>query len=135
MTARDLEILCACPEGLSWARTQPDDRTAWHACPRADWLLWVMLRTGMRLTYAQRSDIAHGLAYSLGADLGRFRFSTVIAAAHAWISELCPESPNNPDHLGWHNVWKHQADLVRSLVPCPFSPHPASDHSSGRWNQ
>jgi hypothetical protein len=33
--------LGACTEAVSWARTQPDYETAWAACERGDWLIWL----------------------------------------------------------------------------------------------
>ena len=31
----------ACSDAVQWARTQPDLRTAWSACERGDWMLWL----------------------------------------------------------------------------------------------
>lgn len=43
MTLTDtLRRLAACSEALEWAATQPDPETAWGACPRGDWLLWLL---------------------------------------------------------------------------------------------
>jgi len=33
--------LDACGDALTWAVTQPDLRTAWAVCQRADWMLWL----------------------------------------------------------------------------------------------
>ena len=35
----------ACSEAVSWAKGQPDAQTAWDACRRGDWMLWVIGRT------------------------------------------------------------------------------------------
>jgi hypothetical protein len=40
-----LRALRACGESLTWAATQPDAATAWAACERGDWLLWIAART------------------------------------------------------------------------------------------
>jgi len=33
--------LDACEGAREWASTQPDPRTAWAVCQRADWMLWI----------------------------------------------------------------------------------------------
>jgi hypothetical protein len=40
-----LSKLDACFEARSWAKTQPDLKTAWHECKRSDWMLWLIART------------------------------------------------------------------------------------------
>ena len=39
-----LARLGACPDARAWAKTQPDIATAWNACDRGDWLLWIAAR-------------------------------------------------------------------------------------------
>ena len=36
-----LEKLGACTEGIQWAFTQSDYKTAWQNCERGDWMLWL----------------------------------------------------------------------------------------------
>ena len=36
--------LGACPEAVAWCRTQPDQQTAWDACQRGNWMLWILGR-------------------------------------------------------------------------------------------
>jgi hypothetical protein len=31
-----------CEEGLAWAKTQPDFKTAWANCEHADWMFWLL---------------------------------------------------------------------------------------------
>jgi hypothetical protein len=38
---KKLEDFGACGEAIRWAATQPDPRTAWTNCRRADWMLWI----------------------------------------------------------------------------------------------
>ena len=40
-----LSRLDACADARTWAKTQPDLQTAWTACRRSDWMLWLMART------------------------------------------------------------------------------------------
>jgi hypothetical protein len=39
-----LRSLRACDSAIAWAQTQPDAATAWAACERGDWLLWLAAR-------------------------------------------------------------------------------------------
>jgi hypothetical protein len=43
--AADLRRLGACVEAIEWALEQPDAASAWAACERPDWLLWLAGRT------------------------------------------------------------------------------------------
>jgi len=35
-----------CDSAVDWLLAQPDLKTAWDTCPRADWLLWALRNTG-----------------------------------------------------------------------------------------
>ena len=70
--------LKACNEAVEWARTKPDYATAWRACERGDWMLWLLERTGAdaerlrRLAYrfadqAVREDACAALRAAAGA--------------------------------------------------------------------
>ena len=39
---KKLTALGACSEAVRWAETQPDAQTAWDACERPDWMLWLL---------------------------------------------------------------------------------------------
>ena len=39
----------ACSPAVAWARTQPDYATAWAACDRGDWLIWLAMRLARTL--------------------------------------------------------------------------------------
>src|SRR5574343_1771335 len=39
-----LETHGACLDAREWAATQPDLATAWNACERADWMLWLVVK-------------------------------------------------------------------------------------------
>ena len=43
--SRKLHALGACRDAVEWAGTQPSYAVAWKACPRGDWLLWLLGRT------------------------------------------------------------------------------------------
>ena len=36
----------ACPEAVEWANDYPSLATAWKACERGDWMLWLLGKTG-----------------------------------------------------------------------------------------
>ena len=36
-----LRAVGACAEAVKWSRDYPDLQSAWDACPRADWMLWL----------------------------------------------------------------------------------------------
>ena len=40
--SEDLANLRACGDALAWCSTQPDLKTAWDKCERADWMLWLV---------------------------------------------------------------------------------------------
>jgi hypothetical protein len=46
---RRLESLNACTDAMTWARTQPDAKTAWTTCQDGRWMLWISSRLGLRL--------------------------------------------------------------------------------------
>ena len=39
---RKLRDFDACPEAVEWAKQYPTFREAWNACPRGDWMLWLL---------------------------------------------------------------------------------------------
>jgi hypothetical protein len=46
--ARGLRLLQACEEGVTWVSPLVTCTQAWEACPRPDWLLWLLDRFGLR---------------------------------------------------------------------------------------
>lgn len=42
MNTEPLFRLDACREAIDWARAQSDEATAWRACERGDWMLWLL---------------------------------------------------------------------------------------------
>jgi hypothetical protein len=39
-----LRSVGACPEALRWAEGYDNPQAAWNACPRGDWMLWLLGR-------------------------------------------------------------------------------------------
>ena len=44
MNTRFLTKLGACSDAVAWVDGQPDAATAWAACERGDWMLWLLCR-------------------------------------------------------------------------------------------
>ena len=76
--------LNACSEAVDWCRTQPDLATAWAACERADWMLW--------------------LAGRLSGPAGDPRRIT-LALACADCAETVPQSPGDAECLRVVRAW------------------------------
>lgn len=43
-TVRELRRIGACAEAIEWAERQPSPASAWRACGRGDWMLWIVGR-------------------------------------------------------------------------------------------
>ena len=48
----------ACEEGANWADSQPDYKTAWDTCERADWLLWAAQKFSVDLKKLTLAKVA-----------------------------------------------------------------------------
>jgi hypothetical protein len=92
-----IEILSkydACAEAIEWAESQPDAATAWAACERGDWLLWLAAKAHLdrkRLVQAACACARQALDYIPdGEDRPRLAIETAEAWARgeATIEEL-----------------------------------------------
>ena len=79
-----LVAIQACQLAVDWCRTQPDLATAWAACERADWMLW--------------------LAGRLSGPAGDPRRIT-LALACADCAETVPQSPAGSECLRVLRAW------------------------------
>lgn len=61
----DLARLGPCGKGLTWAQSQPSPEAAWAACPRPEWLLWLLIRL------AKPGSAEHRRLVALGAVMVR----------------------------------------------------------------
>ncbi len=79
--------LGACEESIEWSATQPDSATAWAACERPDWLLWLAGRTATTAEHRQAIVLAAcdcartSLMY---VPAGEDRPRLAVEAAEAW---------------------------------------------------
>ena len=76
--------ITACEGAVDWCRTQPDPDTAWAACERADWMLW--------------------LAGRLSGPAGDPRRVT-LALACADCTDTVPQSPGGAECLRVLRAW------------------------------
>jgi hypothetical protein len=89
-----LRSLRACDSAIAWASTQPNAATAWAACERGDWLLWLAARVHLdrkRLVQAACACARQALQYIPdGEDRPRLAIETAEAWARgeATIEEL-----------------------------------------------
>lgn len=51
--SKSLAKLGACYEAQRWSNKQPDAATAWDACERADWLLWILGRADTSASWSE----------------------------------------------------------------------------------
>lgn len=47
----------ACSDALAWLETQPNAATAWNACERGDWMLWILGKLCKRGTKLHRTVV------------------------------------------------------------------------------
>jgi hypothetical protein len=88
MLTRHIDILRrigTCREGIDWASDQPDPRTAWEACPRGDWMLWLAVELG-----AERRDVVAAVCLCARPALrhvrtGEDRPRRAVEAAEGWL--------------------------------------------------
>ena len=74
----------ACDEAIAWAESQPNAATAWAACERGDWLLWLAARVNLDrklLVQAACACARQALQYIRP---GEDRPRLAIEAAEAW---------------------------------------------------
>ena len=66
-----LEALGACPEALDWLRAEkhPTLAAAWVACPRGDWMLWLIGHLSGRVGDPRRLQMAPALCECAGLAL------------------------------------------------------------------
>lgn len=87
-----IAALGACSDGIEWLRAacHPDLTTAWAACPRAEWMLWLAARcanpgsTEHRAVVAAAADCA---ATALDLAPGAAGARRAVEAAQAWAQE------------------------------------------------
>jgi hypothetical protein len=82
-----IEILSkydACAEAIAWAQTQPDASTAWAACERGDWLLWLAAKVHLDRKLLVRAACACARQALQYIPDGEERPRLAIETAEAW---------------------------------------------------
>ena len=96
--------LNACSEAVDWCRTQPDLATAWAACERADWMLW--------------------LAGRLSGPAGDPRRIT-LALACADCTDTVPQSPIGAECLRVLRAWASGEATIQCVRTAAYAASPA----------
>ena len=85
---RILEAFEACDEARDWVATQPDAATAWAACPRGNWLVWLLGSLHFRGALARETLVLAACACAETAlchvPAGEERPRLAIEAARRW---------------------------------------------------
>ena len=86
-----LRSLNACREAIEWASAYPDLEQAWKACPRPDWMLWLLGKKPpeKRISVAIACEIARTVLHLVPE--GEDRPRKAIEAAEAWLIEPTEE--------------------------------------------
>lgn len=105
-----IAALGACSEAVAWLRAacHPDLTTAWAACPRAEWMLWLAARCAQPGSAEHRAVVAAAAdcaATALDLAPGAAGARRAVEAAQAWAQE---EASTNDCQ---------QARLACALVP------------------
>ena len=95
----------ACAPAMAWLRSEqyPTLQAAWDACPRGDWLLWVLLKRADGLYRAARFGHISDVAYA-AADAARAAAYDAADAARDAIRDVVYDAARD-------------ADAVRTVVP------------------
>lgn len=87
-----IAALGACSEAIEWLRAacHPDLATAWAACPRAEWMLWLAARVAEAGSPEHRAVVAAAAdcaATALDFAPGAAGARRAVEAAQAWAQE------------------------------------------------
>jgi hypothetical protein len=107
-----LESLRPCADGLAWAKTQDSLCGVYDNCERADWMIWLLCKTG-NLTQEQAVEIAIVCAKHVHHDKKWNRW------ADRWLSgeDRTRDSAVSAARAG-ERRW--QADQIREIVKNPW---------------
>jgi hypothetical protein len=88
----------ACSDGYDWAIKQKSWKALWANCPRGDWMIWLLRKTG-NWTHAQKVGIAvacaeHVLHICEAKHPDGKRPRQAIEAAKAWLDNPCDATRN-----------------------------------------
>lgn len=95
-----LEHMGACRDAIRWAEEAPPGRKAWYACKRADWMIWLLRRTGV--------------------PLDRFVDIVQAFANQAQYLKTNRDSPHLAEMCSFEV--KTQTDIIRAHFNCPILP-------------
>ncbi len=87
-----LDALCACADAREWAAQYESAQSAWDACERPDWMLWLLVRLPETRVLGVRfaTDVAERVVHLAGD--ARTEAAAAIAAARAWCDRPCEDT-------------------------------------------
>ena len=129
---KQLKKLDACKEGMDWLADQ-EAATAWAACERGEWMLWVASRVGVdlktltlakvrcarlvqhRMTYQRSLDALDVAERFAAGDATREELDRAAAAAtDAWAEAAYSYSAYS---AAAYSALRQCADICRSTIP------------------
>ena len=108
--SRKLKAIGACEEAVEWAADQPDFPTAWQACERADWLLWLAGKMADRPGWPERkavnlAGIACGRLSLEHAGKWRKELEEVFDVAERCANDPTPENRSAAESAAESAAW------------------------------
>ena len=99
-----IEALGACAPAMAWLRSgqYPSLQVAWDACPRGDWMLWLLLK---------RADAAYAAARDA------VLCSPEVCAAYDAAYDVVWRYASDPEYSALANLGMVKARAVRAAVP------------------
>ena len=118
-----LSRLDACPDAREWAKAYPDLQSAWTACQRSNWMLWLLRRTVVDPNDPRYRLIAYDCAEAIlhFVPVGEDRLRRAIEVARRFArGEATREELDAVGAAAWDAARAAQSDIVRRYFPeCP----------------
>ena len=129
--SRKLKAIGACEEAVVWAATQPDFHTAWQACERAHWLLWLTGNMADKPGWPERktvilAGIACGRLSLKHAGKWRKELEEVFDVAERCANHPTPENVSaarsaesaawSADSAAWSAAHKTMCGIIRERI-------------------
>ena len=115
-----IEALGACAPALDWLRSEqhPTLQAAWDACPRSNWMLWLLLKRA-DAAYAAARDAAYAAADAAARDAYAAARDAYAArdAADAARAAAYDAADAAYDTYAAARDAARDADAIRAIVP------------------
>jgi hypothetical protein len=111
---KKLKFLGACDDAREWVATQPDAATAWASCPRADWLVLLLLKMSSMGAISPR--VAALGAGSASSDSGAWRRFVIEQARRRATEPKAPDLGTAPDRQSMGSGGSPSSDQCETLM-------------------